>query len=291
MGKMLIVADMEDSCIATPRGLQLAHKLGHTVEVVAFIHSPLSGMNKNSAQRKAVKNKLMANREREVQARIDKYRQSDQKVSLKVVWEEDIHPWVVKRSAQSALDMVVKTGSHKDSIIYTSSDWQLLRECTAPVLIVAEKKWHKTRPVLAALDLGSTNSQKKQLNHQIISRAKILAEALETELDLICAIEIPTLLADMDLIDPASYVREAREKMKPAIAALAEAHGLPVRSFRVKKGPVEKVITSVAAQERAQLLVMGTVGRRGVRARLLGNTAEKVLRHLRTDVLTLKLQD
>lgn len=290
MGKMLVIADMKDSCIATPRGLQLAYKLGHTVEVVAFIYAPLSRMNKTSAQQKLVKRQLLANREKEVQARIDKHIEPGQTVSLKVIWEKDIQHWVIKRSAQS-FDMVVKTGSHKDSIIYASTDWQLLRECRAPVLIVAEKKWHKTRPVLAAVDLGSTNSEKKQLNHQIISLAKVLAEALDTELNLICAIEIPTLLADMDLIDPDSYVREAREKMKPAIADLAKIHDLPVRSFRVKKGPVEKVISSVAAKQRAQLLVMGTVGRRGVRARLLGNTAEKVLRHLRTDVLTLKLQD
>lgn len=290
MGKMLVIADMKDSCVATPRGLQLAHKLDHAVEVVAFIHAPLSRMNKTSAEQKTIKSQLLAKRQEVVQARIDKHSAPGQKVSLKVVWEKDIHHWVIKRSAQS-FDMVVKTGSHKDSIIFTSTDWQLLRECPAPVLIVAAKKWHKTRPVLAAIDLGSKNAQKQQLNHQIISRAKILAEALDTELDLICAIEIPTLLADMDLIDPISYVREAREKMKPAIAELARTYGLPVRSFRVKKGPVEKVITSVAAKRRAQLLVMGTVGRQGVRARLLGNTAEKVLRHLRTDVLTLKLQD
>jgi universal stress protein E len=33
---------------------------------------------------------------------------------------------------------------------------------------------------------------------------------------------------------------------------------------------------------------MGTVGRQGVKARILGNTAENVLRHLKTDVLALK---
>jgi universal stress protein E len=33
---------------------------------------------------------------------------------------------------------------------------------------------------------------------------------------------------------------------------------------------------------------MGTVARKGVRARLLGNTAEEVLRHLHTDVLAIK---
>jgi universal stress protein E len=33
---------------------------------------------------------------------------------------------------------------------------------------------------------------------------------------------------------------------------------------------------------------MGTVGRQGIKAKLLGNTAESVLHHLKTDVLALK---
>ena len=63
---------------------------------------------------------------------------------------------------------------------------------------------------------------------------------------------------------------------------------MPVKSFHIKRGPVEKVITSRAAKVRAQVVVMGTVARKGVKARLLGNTAEKVLRHMKTDVLAIK---
>jgi universal stress protein E len=42
---------------------------------------------------------------------------------------------------------------------YTSTDWHLLRECPAPVLLAAEDKWHRTKPVLAALDLGTKNAR------------------------------------------------------------------------------------------------------------------------------------
>jgi universal stress protein E len=287
MGKILVIADAAQSCVATPRGLELAHKLGHTVEVVAFTHAPLRRMNLNQAEQKSMKTRLLAEREKSVQARIEKYRQPVQKVKVSVVWEKDILDWVIRRCAKP-VDIVIKTGRRTESITYTSTDWQLLRECPAPVLIVAAKKWHRARPILAALDLGSSAREKKQLNHQIIETGKVLAEALDTELKLICAIEIPTLLADLDLIDPQAYVKEAKQAMKPAIRSLAEAHELPESSFRVKRGPVEKVITSDAAKVRAQLVVMGTVGRKGVKARLLGNTAEAVLRHLKTDVLALK---
>jgi universal stress protein E len=51
---------------------------------------------------------------------------------------------------------------------------------------------------------------------------------------------------------------------------------------------VAKTIVSEAAELKAQLVVMGTVGRRGVRAQVLGNTAEEALQLLKTDTLTLK---
>jgi universal stress protein E len=288
MGTMLVVADIKDSCVATPRGLELAHKLGHAVEVVAFTYVSLGRLNLSSAEQKSMKKQLMAVRQSTVQARIDKFRRQGQKVNLKVVWAKNIDEWIIRRSAKSC-EMVIKTGHRSESVSYTSTDWRLLRECEAPVMITAEKKWNRTRPVLAALDLGSKVKDKKELNHKVLATAKALAEVLDSELKIICAIEIPALLADLDLVDPHAYVKEAKLKMQPNIRALAKAHDLPEKLFRVKKGPVEKVIGSDAAKQRAQLLVMGTVGRKGVKARLMGNTAEAVLRHLKTDVLALKL--
>ena len=76
--------------------------------------------------------------------------------------------------------------------------------------------------------------------------------------------------------------------MAPHIKALAREFNIAEKAFVVKRGPVEKVIASQAAKKRAQMVVMGTVGRKGVKARLIGNTAERVLGHLKTDVITLK---
>ena len=41
MGKLLIVADLQKKCFATPRGLELAYKLGLSTEVVAFTYTCL----------------------------------------------------------------------------------------------------------------------------------------------------------------------------------------------------------------------------------------------------------
>jgi universal stress protein E len=288
MAKLLIIADMGRQCAATPRGLELAARLGLGVDVVAFTYAPLGGLNVTAAEKTTLRKRLLDEREKTVQARIDKYRREGQKVSLTTVWEKDLHRWVNKHCAGDGYVAVVKTGNRSESLVHTSLDWQLLRECPAPVLIVAEKRWHRARPVLATLDLGSSVATKRKLNRRVLETAKKLAGALGVELEIIAAIEVPVLLADLDLVDPAAYAREAQAAMQPRIAELAKALDIPVADFRCKRGPVERVIASQAAKVGAQIVVMGTVGRSGVKARLLGNTAEKVLRHLKTDVLAIK---
>ena len=288
MGKILIIADLKDKCFATPRGLQLAAKLGQDIDVVAFTYAPLRRLKVSATEEADIRTRLLEEREHDVQARIDKYKQPDQNVTLKVVWEKNIDRWITRQCAGDQYTGVIKTGNRSESLVHTSTDWQLLRECPAPLLLVAEKKWHRAKPVLVTLDLSSEVATKRKLNDKTLGIAKGLAAALGVELEIITAIEIPTLLSDLDLVDPATYAREAKEAMKPQIRKLAAAHDIPEKAFHCKRGPVEKVITSQAAKVRAQVVVMGTVARKGVKARLLGNTAEKVLRHMKTDVLAIK---
>lgn len=288
MGKILIIADRKGSEVATPRGLAMADKLGLTTEVVAFVHVSLKQLKVSAAEQAKIRKAMLAEREALLQAVIDEHRAPEQKVKLKVVWEQDVATWVNKRCVASAYDAVVKTGRRTETLVHTSTDWQLLRECPAPVLIVSAKKWSRTKPVMACLDLADDASSNRALNRLVLEKAKDLSERLGTELEIICAIDVPRVLADMDLINPAAYIKQAKEDMAPYIKALAKTYGIPAKSFKVKRGPVDKVIVSQAAEKRAQLVVMGTVGRAGIKARLMGNTAEQVLHHLHTDVLALK---
>jgi universal stress protein E len=288
MGKILVIADLEDNCYATPRGLELAGKLGVEAEVVAFTHVPLQSLKVKSPMLETIKKRLLTEREKQVKTLVDKYRKQGQKVELFVEWEKDIARWINRRCAAGDYLWVIKTGNRTESLVHSSTDWQLLRECPTPVLLVAEKKWHRTKPVLVTLDLSTKVAAKRALNRKLLGVARDLAQTLEVNLEIITAIEIPTLLSDLDLVDPIAFVKDATADMQPQIRKLAAEFDMPESAFLCKRGPVEKVITSRAAAVRAQIVVLGTVARKGVKARLLGNTAERVLRHLRTDVLAIK---
>ncbi len=81
-----------------------------------------------------------------------------------------------------------------------------------------------------------------------------------------------------------SLERQGRARVRAALSAVG-ASGATVVRF----GPPAPAIARLAAELPAELVVVGTVGRRGLRRLLLGNTAETVLRGACCSVLVERL--
>ena len=290
MSVVLIVADRAgESQVALARGITLAEKLGHAVQVVAFAYEALGVMGiRTPSEQASARNKILARRKAEVEAEIARHNPHDLPVATTLVWQKDIHHWLIRQCARKSYAVLIRTGHRTDRFFYTRTDWQLLRECPVPVMIVAEKKWRSTRPVVAAIDVNTRLRVKQSLNHDVIATAKRYAEALDAPLYILQALHIPAILTELDLVDGPERSHQLKREMAPKLEKLSEQHGIALKQFRMKQGPVDRVITSEAARLKAQLLVMGTVGRKGVKAKLLGNMAESVLTRVRTDVLALK---
>jgi universal stress protein E len=287
---ILIIADRSgDRQVAVERGMGLAAALGCRVVVAGLVYENLPGQGiTGKQQQQRVRNKLLSRRRSEIQALVKQFKPEGIRVSSSIVWEKNVRHWVVEQCRREHFALVLKTGNRSETFMYSSTDWQLLRECPAPVMIVAEKKWRKTKPIVAAVDLGSKSRIKQKLNREVIDTAKHYASAMGCEVFVLYAIHISPVLTELDLVDEFSLSKQIKEDLQGQLERLSAAHDIPLKNFRLKQGPVDKVITSVAARLKAQLVVMGTVGRKGVRAKLIGNTAEHVLARLKTDVLALK---
>ncbi len=287
MQPIMIIADLENKRqIALARGLALARKLNAPVEVVGFCYEYLTDIS--APVKKQLKAELVAKKQAWLEAEVKKQAPDGLKFSVRVVWEKSVHEWVSKRCSQKKYFAVIKTAHRSGSFLYTSTDWHLLRECPAPVLIEAQKKWNKARPIVASLDLETHHKTKQQLNERIMDHAIDIANAMGSELHVVYAISIPTLLRDMDIIDVDEHMLKRRKKLEPIIDQLCSDYGLSRKNVHLKSGSAPKVIPSLANKLKADLVVMGTIGRRGLRGKLMGNTAEQVLQYLRTDVLAIK---
>lgn len=139
--------------------------------------------------------------------------------------------------------------------------------------------------ILAALDGSQTASA-------AFDAAIQLAHDTRAELLPLYVIDLPVLAYDMPGCDP-SIVRDAFVEEGQIVCTGAQARmtregvrGEP-RSVEVELGTedVAQCIERVASDWHADLIVMGTHGRSGVRRLMLGSVAERVLRGTHRPVL------
>lgn len=95
------------------------------------------------------------------------------------------------------------------------------------------------------------------------------------------AIELPEF-------DPSVYNDAIRGQHLLAMKALRQKFSIDEKVTHVEKGLPEEVIPDLAEHLQAGIVVLGTVGRTGLSAAFLGNTAEQVIDHLRCDLLVIK---
>jgi nucleotide-binding universal stress UspA family protein len=80
------------------------------------------------------------------------------------------------------------------------------------------------------------------------------------------------------------HTAEIKQKMADVLT-LAKAEGWNARGV-VVQGPAADGIASVAETEAADLIVMGTHGRRGFRRFMMGSVAERIVRTSKIPVMT-----
>ncbi len=214
-------------------------------------------------------------------------------ISSQVVWHNRPFEAIIERVIQENYDLVIK-GTHQHdrfkSVVFTPTDWHVLRKCPCPVLLVKEHEWPKNGNILAAVNAGSDEAEHHSLNAKITTDAKKLAQLIQGNVHLVnsfpgtpvnIAIEIPEFNSN-------EYNDTMLKHHEQAMIAHANEFEISVANTHVEEGLPETVIEQVAIKLDAELVILGTVGRTGISAALIGNTAEHVIDQLNCDVLALK---
>ncbi|GAW97275.1 MULTISPECIES: universal stress protein UspE [Colwellia] len=215
------------------------------------------------------------------------------KITSQVVWHNRPFEAIIKQVIAHNYDLVIK-GTHQHdkfkSVVFTPTDWHILRKCPCPVLLVKEHEWPLQGNILAAVNVGSDETEHLSLNNTITTQAKNLAQLITANVHLVnsypgtpvnIAIEIPEF-------DASEYNSTMQAHHQEAMRQHANSFAIPLANTYVEEGLPESVIEQVALKIDAELVILGTVGRTGISAALIGNTAEHVIDQLNCDVLALK---
>ena len=210
---------------------------------------------------------------------------------------DPLHDVLLDRVKRTTADLVVKDTHHHtlaQRTFLTNTDWHLIRACTVPLLLVKPGSWAAAPRVLAAVDPGHANDKPAALDHWILQQASAFAKKLHGEVQVvhayiptaiaIAAAGVPPMVASIG-VEEIAREEEARRK---EIAALVSDYGVRVGGIHVVTGGPVQVLPRVAADLRADIVVLGAISRRGLKRVFIGSTAEDVLEKLPCDALIVK---
>ncbi|WP_166422957.1 universal stress protein [Paraglaciecola sp. 20A4] len=288
--RILVIADRKDSSQkALAHAALMAEQFKATLHVVGFSYERLSVLDESMTKEdiEAAKQKIIhANQtwldEAVVMSKLPK------STTDEMVWSKDIAAWVTKHCVDHQYDLIIKTGHRSEHAFYVPTDWHLLRNGNAPVLLVADKKWRKKQAIMVSLDMASKKKTKQALNQKVIDAGKMLAAANDMPLHVCFSLAISPVLKDLGIVDKNKSVKAAKNKYIPKIQAMFGNDDIPLENIHIKSGYADKIVPSVASDIGAALVIMGSVGRKGLKAKVLGNTAESVLALLKTDVMIIQ---
>ena len=194
----------------------------------------------------------------------------------------------------SVKNLVVKYTKEEESLtslIFTPMDWQLLRKCPTPMLVVRDGDWKHQRRILVAVNVSGDEDYHEAFNKSLVSLSIDLADNLERgNIHLVSAYP-PTpinMAIDLPEFHTSEYTNGIRGQYLINMKALRQSFGIDEDHTHVREGFPEDVIPDVAKELEAELVVLGTLGRTGLSAALLGNTAEHVISKLSCNLLAIK---
>lgn len=118
-----------------------------------------------------------------------------------------------------------------------------------------------------------------------------LAARLDATICLVHALTISVgSIPELDVTYDVTMIETSRKQAQAALDARVAQYRntVSLAPARIEVGDTREVIDLVAASIGADLIVMGTHGRRGVRRMLLGSVAESVVRSAPCPVLTVR---
>ena len=215
---------------------------------------------------------------------------------------------IIRAVLQNQHDLVIKTAEENynlKTMIFGSMDMHLLRKCPCPVWIIKPEDGRKYLRILAAVDIQPSpdDSKMDSLNDQISEISMSLAFSELSELFIVHA-----WLVFGESIARSSWSKYQRDEVVSWIAAQKEDIKERQKQFKEKidqllgekgkdylrpeiclvEGDATEVIPQVAEEKKADLVIMGTVGRTGLPGFFMGNTAESILSRLNCSVLAIK---
>lgn len=219
-------------------------------------------------------------------------------VMTDVVAADPLPTALLDRVKHTCAGLVIKDTHHHtvaQRTFLTNTDWELIRGCPVPLLLVKPAPWSAAHRIGAAIDPGHLDDKPRLLDHCILEEAARFTQALHGELHAIHAyipaamlaaatVTVPPLILDI----PEEALAEERKQKLSELMALTSDYRLPAANIHLETGGVTEALCRIARECEIDIMALGAVSRRALKRILIGSTAEMILEQLPCDLLVVK---
>jgi nucleotide-binding universal stress UspA family protein len=299
MKNMLVVLDGSSSDEhVLKQAIQLATTSGGDIHLFMTVYDSIEELNRYVGfdNYQEVKQSILDEAEVKLRRLTDKF--GDQ-FSSTMHWGRRWHFHVISEAEKISADLVIKAVRRHSRIaefLHTPEDWHLLRGASCPVWLVNDTTAHIDRVVAAFSTLEETEDH-RHLGERVLQKASELATALGAELHVVSV--VPDWLQTQAIVGPvpgmpgqfpavmADIGEQALDRAEEIMHETLKKLAIDADVTEVRSGFVDTELADAVGDTGA--LVIGSAAARKLTAKvagkLFGNTSEKVIHHVRGDVL------
>ena len=299
MKNMLVVLDGSSSDEHVfKQAIKLAASSGADIHLFMTVYDSIEELNRYVGfdNYQEVKQSILDEAEVKLRRLTDKF---GDHFSSTMHWGRRWHFHVISEAKKISADLVIKAVRRHSRIaefLQTPEDWHLLRGASCPVWLVNDTTAHIDRVVAAFSTLEETEDH-RHLGERVLQKANELATALGAELHVVSV--VPDWLQTQAIVGPvpgmpgqfsavmADIGEQALDRSEEIIHETLEKLAIDADVTEVRSGSVDTELADAVGDTGA--LVIGSAAARNLSAKvagnLFGNTSEKVIHHVRGDVL------
>ncbi|EIY4477857.1 universal stress protein UspE, partial [Salmonella enterica] len=262
---MLVVIDPnQDDQPALRRAVYLHQRIGGKIKAFLPIYDFSYEMTTllSPDERTAMRQGVISQRTAWIREQAKYYLEAGVPIEIKVVWHNRPFEAIIQEVIAGSHDLVLKMAHQHDrleAVIFTPTDWHLLRKCPSPVWMVKDQPWPEGGKALVAVNLASEEPYHNALNEKLVKETLQLAEQVNhTEVHLVGAYPVTPINIAIELpeFDPSVYNDAIRGQHLLAMKALRQKFSIDEKVTHVEKGLPEEVIPDLAEHLQAGIVVL-----------------------------------
>lgn len=296
---LVIIEPKKDQQLALNRAIEIArYNPKVTITALRLIYDfsndiPFIGKKSEIASHEDVEQVTREDLNKIIAATLEKHNDLDidnVRIEPVIKWTRDISEGMLLEANSGKFDLLIKAANHHgllDSIIFTPHDWNLLRHSRIPVVIAKDHQWTSKSSIVVAVDF--TSSEKQLMNVLLLREAQFLSTITKAPIHLVnsAPVVLPTVMLEVPNYAPELYADSILAEHKKRIIDFAHHHNIPEENCHIAEGMPDDVLPKLCQKLHANTVFIGSHGRAGVGAALIGNTCEEIVDFINADLFVL----